>query len=328
MMFSNVKSVVALTLICASLWGGYEIYRTWQDNPSALKAPVKSSVVKTIALRGQNLTLDQPWVVRTLALPTKADLMEIDLFALREKLMASGQVRTASLTRKFPDTLVVLIEERSPVARVMAKFGEGDPETFLVARDGVVYRGECYKDEVTQSLPYLGGVKLKRSGGKFLPIEGMETVADLLSTARINAPELYRSWTVVSLEKLVSEGQIAVQSPEAGEVVFGTRNDFYGQVARLDYILAENRAHPGPTAIKSINLAVGAEQVPVVFDTPPPPPAPEHGATRSKPTPARVASVQPPPATVHPSLARATPTRPTQTFSTSTPLHRPSRRDF
>lgn len=326
MIFATVKSVAALVFVCTCLWGGYEVYLTWQTNPTKLKAPVKSAIVREIILRGQKtLTLDQLWVVRTLALPKTADLMELDLFVLRERLVASGQVQAAELTRKFPDTLVVTIEERSPVARLNARVGEGDPETLLVARDGVVFRGECYKDEVIQSLPFLGGLALKRNAGKFLPIQGMDTVSDLLSIARVNAPTLYHNWSVVSLTKLASDGQIIVQSSDVGEVVFGTRDDFYKQVARLDYIVTEARSHPTTTPLKSINLAVGGEQVPVSFELPPAPPAVEHGATHGgKPTPVANSQIATS-AAPHPSF-RAPPTRPQQ--ATTATNHRTPRRDF
>ena len=324
MIFATVKSVAVLVFACTCLWGGYEIYLTWQNNPSKLKAPVKSAIVREVVLRGQKtLTLDQPWVVRTLALPKTADLMELDLFALRDRLLASGQVLVAELSRKFPDTLVVTIEERSPVARIKARTGEGEPETLLVARDGMVYRGECYKDEVIQSLPFLGGIALKRASGKFLPIQGMDTVSDLLTIARVNAPNLFRTWSVLSLAKFGSDGQIIVQSSDVGEVVFGTRDDFYKQIARLDYIVTEARTHPVATPLKSINLAVGGEQVPVSFELPPAP-VPEHGATHGVKTPppptSQVAASTPRPA------FRAPPTRPQQ--ATTTTPHRITRRDF
>lgn len=336
MIFATVKSVAVLVFACTCLWGGYEVYLTWQTNPSKLKAPVKSAPVREVVLRGQRtLTLDQPWVVRTLALPKTADLMELDLFALRDRLLASGQVQVAELTRKFPDTLVVTLEERSPVARIRARINGGEPETLLVARDGAVFHGECYKDEVIESLPFLAGIALKRSSGKFLPIQGMDTVADLLSIARVNAPNLYHNWSVVSLDKLGPDGQIVVQSSDVGEVVFGTRDDFYKQIARLDYIISEARNHPITTPLKTINLAVGGEQVPVSFQLPAAP-APgsehEHGNSNSNShgTKANPSSAVPTSATVAATSPHATfrapPTRPQQ--ATTTPSHRISRRDF
>jgi cell division protein FtsQ len=312
MIFANTKAIAALLIGCVSLWGGYEIFQTWETNPAKIKAPVKSAPVKNISLRGQNLVLDQPWVVRTLALPKNADLMELDLYALRERLLASGQVRAAELTRKFPDTLLVSIEERSPVARINARFGDGNPEEFLVARDGVVYRGACYKEDVTKSLPYLAGVALKRSNGKLQPIEGMETVADLLNTARTNVPGLYHNWSIIDLQKLGSDGQITVQSGDAGAVTFGTREDFYKQIARLDYIIDQSKLVPTPVPLKSINLAVG-EQVPVSFQVPAAQAddAKTNGRSGSNPGHSSHAN---------PRNLRAAPTRPLQ--ANSAPFHR------
>lgn len=326
MILASVKSVAVLVFVCACLWAGYEIYRTWQDNPAKLKAPVKSSPVRTISLRGQNLTVDQPWVVKTLDLPQTADLMELDLFALRERLMASGQVRTAVLSRKFPDTLVVSLEERSPIARINARVGEDEPETLLVARDGMVFRGECFKTEVIESLPFLGGIALKRVSGKFLPLDGMETVADLLNTARVNAPALYRSWSVLSLGKLLSDGQITVQSSDAGEIIFGTRDDFYKQIARLDYILGESRNRPSTTPLKVINLAVGGEQVPVSFELPAAPAAEHSSAAKAKTNPSSSTPRLAIDSTPRAPIFRAAPTRPQQ--ATTASPHRLSRRDF
>lgn len=333
MIIATVKSVAVLVFACTCLWGGYEVYLTWQTNPSKLKAPVKSAIVREVVLRGQRtLTLDQPWVVRTLALPKTADLMELDLFALRERLLASGQVQVAELTRKFPDTLVVTLEERSPVARIRARVGGGEPENLLVSRDGAVFRGECYKQEVIESLPFLAGIALKRSSGKFLPVQGMDTVADLLSIARVNAPNLYHNWSVVSLDRLGPDGQIVVQSSDVGEVVFGTRDDFYKQIARLDYIISEARNHPVTTPLKSINLAVGGEQVPVSFQLPAAP-APgserEHNNSGSHgmktPTSATVPTGTLAASAPH-STFRAPPTRPQQ--ATTTGSHHITRRDF
>ncbi len=329
MIFANTKAIAALLIGCVSLWGGYEIFQTWETNPAKLKAPVKSAPVKNISLRGQNLVLDQPWVMRTLALAKNADLMELDLYALRERLLASGQVRAAELTRKFPDTLVVSIEERSPVARINARFGEGSPEEFLVARDGFVYRGACYKDDVVKSLPYLAGVSLKRVGGKLQPIDGMDTVADLLVTARTNVPALYRNWSVVSLDKFSSDGQIAVESADTGVVTFGTRENFYKQIARLDFILDQSKANPSPTPLKAINLAVG-EQVPVSFQSAPAQPATPAGSRGGSASTHSSAHVVPahaqPVEAPHPHGVRSSPTRPLQANSAS--HHSSSRRDI
>jgi hypothetical protein len=279
--FSTLKTIGIITIACTSLWGGYELFRLWQDDPVRLKAPVKSSPVRGIVLQSDG-PLDHAWVERTLALPRDIDLMELDLYALRERLLAHPQVRTAVLARKFPDKLSVVLEERMPVARVRVPASDGVVTDYLVARDGRVFPGINFPSDQIALLPYLDGLTLKRAAGGFAPIEGMETVSDLLSTARINTFDLYSRWRIVSLARLAVDGVILVRSTDIPEVTFGTRDDFLKQLAQLDLIIDRTRAIPGGPELASVNLSVGHSAngilVPVVYAQPEPPPAAQPAA--------------------------------------------------
>lgn len=284
----TVKSMAALFALGLGGWGAYEIFNTWERNPMAIKSPVKSEPIKTVETRSDGV-LDKAWVTRVLALPKNAGLMDLDLPALQARLMNTGQVRNAVLTRKFPATLVVMIEERWPVVRVHAQLGDAAPKDLLVARDGVIYDGSCYDPAMIGSLPYLADVGLKRMKGQFQLVPGMDKVADLLMTAQVNIPALFRNWSVVSLARFEADGFIIVRSKEIKEIIFGTRDrvgDFHRQIAMLDMIVAEGRIQPENPAV-SVNLALGetkgGAQVPVVFGTPIVQPA-GTGTNRSAPT--------------------------------------------
>ena len=269
---ATVKTVGVLFGVCLAGWGAYEAVLTWEKNPMAIQSPVKSLPVKTLSLRSDGV-LDKAWVTRTLALPKNAGLMELDLFALKARLLESGQIHTVVLSRKFPDTLVVLIEERNPVARVRAQVGAAQPKDLLVARDGVVYEGISYDPALIGSLPYLADVGMKLVRGRYQPIEGMDKVAELLGTAHANIPALYRNWQIVSLARYETDGFIIVRSKEVKEITFDTReSDFFKQVALLDMVVAEAHLQPDNPA-RSVNLAIGESQgcaqVPVVLETPP-----------------------------------------------------------
>ncbi|MFT3782330.1 MAG: FtsQ-type POTRA domain-containing protein [Nibricoccus sp.] len=268
---ATIKSIAALFALGLAGWGGYELMQSWGKNPMAIKSPVKSEPVKTIDTRTDGV-LDTAWVTRVLSLPKNAGLMDLDLKALQSRLLETGQIRNAVLTRKFPATLIVMLEERWPVARVHAQVGDALAKDFLVARDGVIYDGVCYDAGILDALPYLADVNLKRMRGQFLPLEGMDKVADLLSTAHANVPDLFRNWKILSLKRYDSDGFIIVQSPEIKEIVFGTREeDFFKQLARLDLVIEKGQLGPDHPA-KSVNLAIssaqGGAQVPVVFETP------------------------------------------------------------
>ena len=272
MTLGMVKTIATVIIGLALAVGGWEIWRTWQANPQVFAGAGRSEPVRHITMQTDGV-LNQTWVEQTLALPQDVGMMDLDLFALRARLTASGQVVTAVLKREFPDTLEVALVERSPVLRLRARAGDGELRDFLLARDGTIFLGDGYREELLNSLPWLAGMQLVRAGDGFAPLPDVDRVADLLATAATNAPALYADWRVVSLAQLETDGQIVVTSGQVSEVIFGTREDFFTQVARLDLILDRLRRRPGEI-VRKINLAIGPSQVPVAFEAPARVPAP------------------------------------------------------
>ena len=143
-MFMTVFRVTAAVVAMAVIVGGILVFTEFfNEDPRNISAVVDTVPIKEIMLRTDGV-LDQAWITRTLALPAKATLMELDIDALRTKLLADDQVLSATVARKFPSTLEITLAERSPVALVNAQLGGGAPRPLLVARDGVVYDGRGY----------------------------------------------------------------------------------------------------------------------------------------------------------------------------------------
>lgn len=284
LVFASLRHWVGFAAVAASLIFGYVGWFAWRADPTVLAAPAPSAPLRDIAVRTDGV-LNRAWVAATLDIKPGSGLMDLDLAALQSRLLESGQVSTAVVARRFPDVLAVILEERSPVLRVRAQTAEGDERHLFVARDGSVFTGENYDERLVASLPWLAGVGLSRNpaGPGFARLEGLESVADLLGTVRSSAPALAKDFQVVSLSRFARDGVILVRTPEVAEIAFGTRDDFYRQLARLDYILDELRARAGGAPIRAIDLAVGGRQVPVSFD----PPEPASTAPASTPTPAR-----------------------------------------
>lgn len=263
-----IGNIVGLVLVLgACTWGIFEVVTVWGTNPARITAPTKGVPVRDFAVRTDGV-LDNAWVKRTLDLPKAASLMELDLGDLKRRLEESGQVSKAVIERRFPDVLAVTLQERVPVARVMARIGDASPVSFMIARDGVVYSGFAYDKTMADELPFIDGIKLVREGAGFARIEGMDAVADLLGTAQASVPALYRSFEVVSLARFALDRTITVKSSEVEAITFGSSQDsFYRQLARLDYILEETRSQNIAGQLKSVNLAIGDKQVPIAFDT-------------------------------------------------------------
>ncbi|MBI2510997.1 MAG: FtsQ-type POTRA domain-containing protein [Opitutae bacterium] len=257
-----LKAVVLVALTGAAGWGIYEMVHTWETDRAAIASAVKSEPVKDIVVVTDGV-LGNDWAARTLALPRDTTLMALDLVALRAKLMAVGQVRVAVLTRNFPDILRIDLQERTPVARIQVEDGL-EKKQLLVAKDGVVYDGVAYDKALLASLPWLDGFRLRRAddGKSYAPIDGMKAVADLLTTAQLQAPHLYREWLFVSLARLAEHDEIAVKAQDIPEIVFSAKQDFFRQIAQLDYIIDETKRALGEPQLQSVNLALGP-QVPV-----------------------------------------------------------------
>jgi len=263
--WSGFKTVILVAVLGGLGWGGYQIGNALRGNPKPFSGAAPALPVNEVVLITDGV-LDQNWLVSTLALPKKATLMELDLYRLRSTLLANAQVRSATLTRNFPSTLTVSLSEHSPVARIKAQRNGEEPRTFLVAREGMVFEGTGFDPEMIASLPWLDGVKLVRKDNGFEPIAGMEVVADLLAKAKMEAEHLYVTWQVVSLARLASDGEIEVRDKNVAKIFFGTNEDFFRQLARLDLLLDKVRGQTDKSP-REINLSIGS-QVPVSFDDP------------------------------------------------------------
>jgi POTRA domain, FtsQ-type len=260
--FANLKFAALCALVLGGTVAAIELYFTWQSDPSRITDPGRSIPLRRVVFSTDGV-LDQAWLDRTLALPKNASLMRLDLAAVKLRLLAFGQVQTVVLRPQFADnTLTVTLQEREPVARMMVQSGGAPPAERLVAADGVVFEGVGYLPSVLNRLPWLGGVRLRRSANHgFEPIEEMRRTAELLRTAQASVPGLFAGWQVVSLARFASDHEIAVRSNLIPEIVFDARREFFPQLAQLDYIVDLLRTQGAPP-LQRIDLTLG-DQVPV-----------------------------------------------------------------
>jgi hypothetical protein len=261
MTMSVLRLSLGFLVVAGLAWGGWEVASYLREDSGASLDGSKVDRVRNLVLVTDGV-LDRTWLARTLALPTGATLMGLDLAQLRARVTADSQVASASLIRNFPDTLTVRLSERSPVARLMARAGADTPRMLLVARDGIAFEGTGYDPAMVATLPWIDGVSMVRAGAGFAPIAGMATVAELLASARLEAEKLYRGWKVISLARLASDGVIEVHSTAVPTVVFGTNENFLRQIARLDLLI--DSANDPSRPLRRVDLSLGS-QVPVAY---------------------------------------------------------------
>jgi len=251
-----LRSVAGAGVLGLIGWGAWEVATALRTGPGVPPAPARSVPIRDLQLSTDGV-LDRAWLERTLALPRGATLMELDLGRLRARLLGSGQVRAASIVRKFPSSLGVAVSERTPVGRLRPAGAGGPAAGLLVARDGVAYEGSGYDPALIQSLPWLDGARAAGAAGGLPQVAGMEVVADLLSRAQLEADPIYRTWESVSLARLQTDGEIEIRSREGLRVIFGTQEDFLRQLAKLDLLL-DKAPKPG-TRVRLINLAIAGQ---------------------------------------------------------------------
>ena len=286
----TLRAVTGILVLGSLGWGAWEISAVLR-NPASAPDGVKSDRIRSLVLVTDGV-LDKGWLARTLAIPANATLMGTDLMELRSKVLGDAQVRTAAVVRNFPDTLVVRISERSPVARVMVQSDAEKPRALLVSRDGVAFAGTGFDADMVATLPWIDGARLVRKGPAFAPIQGMSAVADLLATAKLEAEGLYRTWQVVSVARLASDGLIEVRTRDGMKVIFGSTEDYLRQIARLDLLIDSSSDPTRP--LSQVDLSLGP-QVPVAYGTA----APSLGA----PAPAPAAAEAPGPLITFPAFS-------------------------
>lgn len=284
-----LRAAVGMVVLAVVAWASWETLEVFRGK--AASQPARSERVRSIVLVTDGV-LDKSWLARTLALPADATLMGLDLQALRRRLMNDAQVASASVIRNFPDTLTVRISERSPVARLMAQAPGGAASVLLVSRDGAAFAGTGFDAAVVGTLPWVDGVTLLRRGAGFAPIAGMETVGDLIASAKLEAENLYRGWQVVSLARLATDGEIDVQTRQGARIIFSAREDYLRQIAKLDLVFADSKDPTKP--LREVNLALGS-QVPVTYGTA----APTLAETAAAPSRPSLASTQSSLSTLH-----------------------------
>jgi cell division protein FtsQ len=208
--------------------------------------------------------LTEEWAWQFLQIHPGDSLRNLDIFALRQKLLDLKQVQDASITRELPGTLVIKVQERRPWLRIAVADGAGGYRLNLVARDGAVFEGQDYPDEVLNQLPWLAGLTLHRAKPEgFAVIPGMDAVADLLATAKAEVPQMAAQWTVVDLGQFDPRPEapislIKIHSTDLGELTFRAGN-FESQIQRLAF--AVNNLNSKAMLLRGLDLSIANQVV-------------------------------------------------------------------
>lgn len=114
----------------------------------------------------------------------RQNLLTFDLREARRRILQNPWVEGATVRRRFPDTVVMLVKEREPAGIVeVANSGQ----RFLISADGVVLE-EVDKGK-TQELPVIMGISRQQAKpGQILPYEHLGLSLTLINKINFNRP--------------------------------------------------------------------------------------------------------------------------------------------
>lgn len=264
LVMAGVRSLALVLFVAGCGWGVWMIVGALYDDPRRMPAEAKAVPLRPPELKTmRDGVLDHAWLARTLELPPRVSLLELDLDKLSARVLADQQVLTVGMRKIFPDRLEVQITERTPVARLHVAMGD-TPRDLFVARDGVVFFGTGFDPLMVRSLPWLEGITLSQDGARFLPIPHMADVARLLAEAQFSAPHLYHQWHSVSLARMELDREAEVTLKSGTKARFSAKGNIFVQLAHLDDIVERLGRNSGSRA--RIDLTLGRE-VPVTLET-------------------------------------------------------------
>jgi len=207
-----------------------------------------------------NGVLREAHIKPLLEVQENSSMMDLDIFAIKDKLESVAQIRSAVVERQFPNTLKVTLDEYQPILKIVAMNKKRKHEGYLLSSEGHIYKGYGYPKETIRNLLYITGVNLRRRGdNSFRSLPHLSAIAKFLEVTRNQAPHLYKQWRFLSLEYFrqgpSSLGAfIKITTKKGIEIVFAP-DKFSLQLKRLDAIL--NYASEQKLAtIKSINLSL------------------------------------------------------------------------
>jgi cell division septal protein FtsQ len=231
-------AVLAVLLVLGGIGGGLYVLNS---KPEKLAVVGASGPLRNIYFQTDGV-LTRDWLVERLDLPNDVSLADVNIQGIRAQLAAEGQVASVAVEKRFPDAIVVNVQERRPILKLVIVDASGRRGLRLVDANGVVYQGAHYATDQLEPLPFLDVSTIERQGDGYAPIPGMSTVHGLMTLAQGSYPEIYDQWRIISVRDFTGDQKelgatIHVVTKDKHELVFAPDN-FDAQLARLRKIYA------------------------------------------------------------------------------------------
>jgi cell division septal protein FtsQ len=206
-----------------------------------------------------NGTITGHWLAKALSIRKNIRLSEVDISAIKKRLLTFSQVRDVYVEKRFPDSMIIKISERHPLLKFAIRKGDAVELLFVDSQDGTIFTAACMPKSLMLATPY---VDLKLETSKNSPIglknvQGIEIIAQLVNALRMEYPEIYKQIRKFSLKKYdcrngAAWSRIEVTLKNGQTIAFGHQHIDI-QLVNLDYLISERELFG--MNIKKIDLA-------------------------------------------------------------------------
>jgi hypothetical protein len=188
-------------------------------------------------------TITRHWLAKALSIKKNTPISEIDIFALKKRLLEFSQVRDVCIEKHFPDSIAIKINERHPLLKFVIKCENGKKLLFIDSQDGSIFQAACMPKSLILATPYTE-VNLEKSQKSPLgvkEIQGIESVAHLTNALKTEYPEIYRQIRKFSIKKYdhrsgAKWSRIGIFL-KSGPVIEFSPRDIDIQLLHLDYLM-------------------------------------------------------------------------------------------
>lgn len=204
-------------------------------------------------------------ILKTADIVEGANIFEVNLLQVQERLRSLPQVEESKVQRVLPNKLVINIQERRPVAWVVASDSGSLPPTFenafLIDRRGILLKPKASAPEYA-SLPVILGVATSSLvAGQALDKEEVKAALELLR----DAAEILQTRLQIQSIDVSKEYCLVVTDKQRSAITFGT-DDLVLQLRRLERLM--NYCEKNSKELQTVNLMV-QRNIPVTFVPPP-----------------------------------------------------------
>lgn len=170
-------------------------------------------------------------------------LFGVDLGTVRRNVEQHPFVRSASVERDAPDRIIITIDEREPVAAIMA-----DRMMYLDSEATVL---PAVRSDQVFDLPVITGSFPLGAPGKRINAAAVHEALDLLVTARRCGEETYRRISEIHVQ---DQREMLVYTAEYGIPIIMGRGDVAEKLLKLDAFWDQVIGSRGPQGLQYVDL--------------------------------------------------------------------------